>query len=196
MNIKYTIYFAVLILNAFNAAAMEQTKMEMTPEQARNKAVLEIFKRVVLVVDADQAWAVFKNLQQTAKIGTDKEFVVPYLKALYIKNHYKLREINDSLYEVSKVVKKERKDKKYEKYYARQQEALYISPHCSDTWSNFTPGKMIGTNHLSRAELEEQELEAKQDNLENQKHFFEKKLKELGVTERSILNWIIYPTKE
>lgn len=58
--------------------AMEQQQHDS--EQARTKAVLEIFKRMVLVVDNATVIPVFKNLQLTTKMGTNKDFVLPYLK--------------------------------------------------------------------------------------------------------------------
>lgn len=158
-----------------HAIAMEQQQHDS--EQARTKAVLEIFfKRMVLVVDNAQVIPVFKNLQLTTKMGTNKDFLLPYLKNALMRKNKESRELKDAEYKVGKAIRREEKDRKYDKYYARQQEALHIAPDDYDTWSDFTPGKLVGTNKPSVNELEQKKLLVHIEQVTKEIRFLEKRL--------------------
>jgi hypothetical protein len=173
---KLRIIAAVVIAQGMACVtAMEQQQHDS--EQARTQAVLEIiFKRMVLVVENAEILPVFKNLQVTAKIGTDKNFVLPYLKNALIRKNKESRELHDAEYKVYKAIRREEKDRKYDKYYGRQQEALHIAPNDYHTWSDFTPGNLVGTNKPSAYELEQKKLLVKIEQLTKEIRFLEKRL--------------------
>lgn len=86
------------------------------------------------------------------------------------------RELKDAEYKVGKAIRREEKDRKYDKYYARQQEALHIAPDDYHTWSDFTPGKLVGTNKPSVNELEQKKLLVHIEQVAKEIRFLEKRL--------------------
>lgn len=131
----------------------------------RTELAWEVFTRIAKVVDSESALPIFLSLQCTAKAGTQKYFVVPYITAVQTQKNYHLNQINNALSAISKSVRKEIKDKKYEKYYARQQEALHIAPTDYDTWRDYTPAKVHSPNQPSVNELQEKKLIAQRKHL-------------------------------